>query len=158
MGARHEAQEIRLLRTTVDQILRKVAPAWQGSPAAPLLTDGAAGILGLARGPMVHYNALIDAHGTIIMSDEAIDFDAMETEIDATVAKIRPLLAGKEPAIQGAVIGELMAIWVAGHRVENPDGSLNRAATDSLRADLLHYQMELLADLVKLNEAEANER
>lgn len=92
------------------------------------------------------------------MSDEAIDFAAIETEIDATVAKIKPLLAGKRREIQGAVLGELVAVWLVGHRVENPDGSLNRPETNKVRDGLLQVQLDLLADLVKLNEAEANER
>lgn len=34
--------------------------------------------------------------------------------VNALVETIRPLLAGEEPEIQGAVLSELMAIWLAG--------------------------------------------
>lgn len=33
----------------------------------------------------------------------------------ALVKKIRPLLAGKDPSVQGAVLADLLAAWLAGH-------------------------------------------
>jgi hypothetical protein len=37
------------------------------------------------------------------------------SEQEAIVAGIKPLLAGHEPAIQGAALAELLALWLAGH-------------------------------------------
>jgi hypothetical protein len=36
-------------------------------------------------------------------------------ESDEIVARIRPLLAGRLPFVQGLVVAELQAIWLAGH-------------------------------------------
>lgn len=38
-----------------------------------------------------------------------------EEEIEATVERIRPLLAGKPAPIQGAVLADLLAMWIHGH-------------------------------------------
>jgi hypothetical protein len=37
-------------------------------------------------------------------------------EVEALVNEIRPLLAGKGPAVQGAVLADLLAMFIAGHR------------------------------------------
>jgi hypothetical protein len=39
---------------------------------------------------------------------------------DAVMLRVQPLLAGHGPKLQGAVIAELAAIWVAGHRCSDP--------------------------------------
>lgn len=39
-------------------------------------------------------------------------------ESDAIVDRIKPLLAGRHPALQGIVVSELLAIWLAGHPAE----------------------------------------
>lgn len=36
-------------------------------------------------------------------------------EIEKAVSAIKPLLAGREPEVQGAIMCELLAIWLAGH-------------------------------------------
>jgi hypothetical protein len=36
-------------------------------------------------------------------------------EVLALVREIRPLLAGKDPSVQGAVLADLLAMWLAGH-------------------------------------------
>lgn len=38
--------------------------------------------------------------------------------VDALVERIRPILAGNHPAVQGAVLADLLAIWLAGHPAE----------------------------------------
>lgn len=43
-------------------------------------------------------------------------------EILATAQAIHPLLAGRSPATQLAVIADLLAVWLCGHR--NSDGSV----------------------------------
>jgi hypothetical protein len=42
----------------------------------------------------------------------------LTSESDELVDKIRPVLAHRSPMLQGAVIAELMAIWLGGHRHE----------------------------------------
>ncbi len=62
-----------------------------------------------------------------------------------TVEEIRPLLAGKGPAAQSAILGELTATWLIGHRHHDGD-----EATDELRERLLEGHIELIRRLVKL--------
>jgi hypothetical protein len=61
-----------------------------------------------------------------------------------TMALIKPLLAGKDPRVQGAVLTELLSIWLAGHVVK---GDLEQ--TRQLRAELLVNHCELVCELVK---------
>jgi hypothetical protein len=52
------------------------------------------------------------------MTDEpvnAADAIAMVEEQQKIVAAIKPLLSGKHPALAGAVLTELVALWLAGH-------------------------------------------
>jgi hypothetical protein len=44
--------------------------------------------------------------------------DALNAETDAIVEQIKPLLAGRHPAVQGIVLCDLLAIWLAGHQPE----------------------------------------
>lgn len=37
---------------------------------------------------------------------------------DAAVEQVKPLLGGLGPAVQGAVVAELAALWIAGHQRE----------------------------------------
>lgn len=55
--------------------------------------------------------------------------------------RIKPMLAGHGPGVQGAVLLELVSIWVAGH---NP----------SSRAEIWKQWEEAIMDLVPLQEAE----
>lgn len=43
------------------------------------------------------------------------DFEEATRVSDELIEKIRPLLAGHPPALQGIVVVELLAIWLAGH-------------------------------------------
>jgi hypothetical protein len=49
------------------------------------------------------------------MMDEENDTHLAALEVHAVVVKIRPLLAGREPAIQGAILADLLGYWLAGH-------------------------------------------
>lgn len=64
---------------------------------------------------------------------------------DSISDQIRPLLAGAPPEIQGAVIGDMMAIFLAGHR--GPDA-------EKVREYLLERHVELVRDLVGHYDAE----
>jgi hypothetical protein len=54
------------------------------------------------------------------------------------VDRIRPLLAGNHPGVQGAVLADLLAIWLAGHPAE-------------LREDLLALTIAKALELVPIN-------
>ncbi len=56
---------------------------------------------------------------------------------DDLLDQIRPLLAGHSPPMQGILIVELLAIWLAGHH-------------PSLRNGLLQLQLDTLPDLIEL--------
>ena len=41
--------------------------------------------------------------------------EELNRQSDVIVEKIRPLLAGKHPGVQGVVLCDLLAMWIAGH-------------------------------------------
>jgi len=52
--------------------------------------------------------------------------DAMARETFEIADRIKPILAGREPAVQAAVLAELMAFWLLGYRrVRSGSGDLN---------------------------------
>jgi hypothetical protein len=51
---------------------------------------------------------------------------------------IRPILAGEHPAVQGATLADLTAIWLAGHPAE-------------LRVELLMMHVHKVCELVPIN-------
>lgn len=59
------------------------------------------------------------------------------------VEKIRPLLAGHDPRIQGAALADLLAIWLAGHVIATPED----------RDALLALHIEYVRQLVPINQA-----
>lgn len=66
-----------------------------------------------------------------------------ETEIGAAkaleiVERIKPLMAGHSPQIQGAVLAELLSMWLAGHPKEMHD-------------TLLEMHLEHMKPLLALN-------
>jgi hypothetical protein len=67
-------------------------------------------------------------------------------DVVALIDAIRPLLAGHGPDIQGAVLADLLAIWLAGHHVPG-----NAAATRTLRADLLADHCGAVRQLTEVN-------
>lgn len=67
-------------------------------------------------------------------------------EIDQTVKRLRPLLAARPPAIQGAVLADCLAIWLAGHGVAG-----DAAATRELRAAILANHLARVAELTAIN-------
>lgn len=67
-------------------------------------------------------------------------------EVGATIARIAPLLKGKPPSVQGAVLADLLAMWLAGHGVEG-----NADETLKLRATLLAEHCRVVRELVEVN-------
>ena len=68
------------------------------------------------------------------------------SHIIAVAKRVKPLLAGENPEVQGAALADLLAIWLAGHQVE---GDLE--ATRTLRAELLAEHCRLVRQLVPVN-------
>ena len=60
-------------------------------------------------------------------------------EVEAVVEAIRPLLAGRTPEVQGAVLADLLAIFLAGHHPE-------------LREKLLAMHIDGVRNLIAPNE------
>jgi hypothetical protein len=68
------------------------------------------------------------------------------TDIADVVARIMPLLAGRAPGVQSAILADLLAIWLAGHQVEG-----DAEKTRKLRADLLAGHLTLVRQLAPVN-------
>ena len=71
-------------------------------------------------------------------------------EICAILEAIKPLLAGRAAAVQGTVLADLLATWLAGHLVEGDE-----AASRQLRSDLLASHVDAVWMLTEVN-AEVN--
>jgi hypothetical protein len=67
-------------------------------------------------------------------------------EIAAIVDRVRPLLAGHSPEIQGAALADLLAIWLAGHHVAGDEH-----ATRTMRAELLAMHCGEVRNLTTVN-------
>ena len=67
-------------------------------------------------------------------------------DVQACVERIRPLLAGLDPGVQGAILADLLATWLAGHEFKG-----DAAVTRVLRRDLLASHIEHVRKLVPLN-------
>ena len=73
----------------------------------------------------------------------------MNSEIAAiarTIDQIKPLLAGRPAEFQGAVLADLLAIWLAGHHVAGDE-----KGTRSLRAELLAQHCFAVRQLTAVN-------
>jgi hypothetical protein len=62
-------------------------------------------------------------------------------EQEAIVAAIKPLRAGHEPAIQGAALAELLALWLAGHH-------------PAIRGEILSLHVGAVGQLIPVAERE----
>jgi hypothetical protein len=67
-------------------------------------------------------------------------------EIAAIVERIKPLLAGQPPELQGVVLADCMAIWLAGHHVAG-----DAEATRKMRAELLAMHCSAVRELTEIN-------
>lgn len=77
--------------------------------------------------------------------------DAQERESLRLGEAIRPLLAGKAPAVQGAALADLLALWLAGHVLQKDDGEVDDKATRELRLGLLKQHCAVVEELIPLN-------
>ena len=62
---------------------------------------------------------------------------------DALVDRIAPILAGASTELQGAVLADLTAFWIAGHRTPG-----DRADGDCMRESLMHMHARHVRELV----------
>jgi hypothetical protein len=67
-------------------------------------------------------------------------------QVAPIVESIRPLLAGKPPVLQAAVLADLLAIWLAGYHIAG-----DAAATRKLRAELLADHCAVVRQLAEIN-------
>jgi hypothetical protein len=63
------------------------------------------------------------------------------------IRAVSTMLAGEHPVVQGATLADLLASWLAGHRV-----------TPEVRAELLAAHIELVISLIPLNDEAIRER
>lgn len=67
-------------------------------------------------------------------------------EVTATVAAIRPMLAGRSPEVQSGVLADLTSMWLAG-MMFNED-------VETLRSELLANFLNTVLELIPVNEQE----
>ena len=73
--------------------------------------------------------------------------------IGRIVEQMRPLLAGHPPPIQGAVLADLLAIWLAGHIIPN-----DQQQTDAMRVRVLKAHLAMVRGLLPVNAAHIHGR
>ena len=64
-------------------------------------------------------------------------------EVDRLVDKVKPLLAGYHPAVQGAALADLLAIWLCSHHADT--------GAERLREHLLKMHIKTVRELVAEN-------
>jgi hypothetical protein len=69
------------------------------------------------------------------------DADTMARESQALANRIKPLLAGHSPLVQGAALAELVSLWLAGHYQFGPE----------LSETILQQHIELVRELTPVN-------
>ena len=74
---------------------------------------------------------------------DALDADAVV--IAKLVHRIGRLLTGRPAQVQGGVLADLLAIWLAGHIVRG-----DQAATDALREAVLAMHIDAVRQLVPI--------
>ena len=67
-------------------------------------------------------------------------------EVAEAVDKIKPILAGRSADIQGAILADLLSMWVAGHFIPG-----DPRKTDELRRDVLAFHLSMIPTLIEIN-------
>jgi len=70
----------------------------------------------------------------------------LELQVAPLVERIGPILAGKNPSVQGAVLADLVATWVAGHVIRG-----DRTTTDEMRAKIIECHIQAVREFIPLN-------
>jgi transketolase len=66
--------------------------------------------------------------------------------VTSIVERIKPLLFGKPPPVQGAVLADLLAMWLAAHWIPG-----DQEETKEARAQMLAQHMETVITLTEVN-------
>jgi hypothetical protein len=74
-------------------------------------------------------------------------------EIARAVERIKPIIAGRPAKMQGAILADLLAIWLAEHRVVGDED-----ATRTMRAELLKGHIAVARKLMTVNAGAASGR
>jgi hypothetical protein len=74
------------------------------------------------------------------------DLTSRAKEVARAVERIKPILHGRPPEMIGAILADLLAIWLAGHYAEGDED-----ATRTMRADLLSMHLFTVRKLVSVN-------
>lgn len=80
------------------------------------------------------------------MTAAKLDMDQGAREAAVAVEKIRRVLARRHPAVVGAVLADLLAIWLASHVVPGDE-----PATEDQRERLLQAHLERVRQLIPIN-------
>jgi hypothetical protein len=75
---------------------------------------------------------------------DATDYDI--ARVEALVARIKPIMAHQQREIQGAVLAELLSIWLAGHYQGGPECI---EAMLNLHVDMVRKLIPLNINLLK---------
>jgi hypothetical protein len=75
------------------------------------------------------------------MAEAQYDAEAAVNLTFEIAQQIRPLLAGQAREVQGAVLAELLAMWIAGHH----------RCGDAVMAQVLEQHYRVVRDLVPIN-------
>jgi hypothetical protein len=67
-------------------------------------------------------------------------------EVVALVTAVRPFFIGRPKEVQGAVLADLLAIWLAGHVVRG-----DPTATKRWRKDILKIHLDSVRKLIPIN-------
>lgn len=67
------------------------------------------------------------------------DADEQAREVARVVERIRPLLAGRPPEVQGGVVADLLSIFIAGHH-------------PALRHEVMQQTVDCARELINANE------
>jgi hypothetical protein len=73
-------------------------------------------------------------------------FGEFALQVEPLVEQIRPILAGKDPQLQSAVLADLTALWLAGFVIKG-----DPKETRALREELLRRHFELVRQLTGVN-------
>lgn len=74
-------------------------------------------------------------------------------EVLAIANQIKPLLAGRGAAVQGAVLAELTSVWLKGHHHEEGEKE-----TRELRKDLLRMHVSAVWQLTNIEPAKEQQQ
>lgn len=82
----------------------------------------------------------------------------MATRSQELVQMIRPLLAGEGAPVQSAALADLVAIWLAGHQLEEGGKYVGGAELDALREAVLTEFINVVRALIPPNDAMIREQ